>query len=58
MKIRTSETPIGWCAVDDDTYDGAPDAGAAGAMGTGTTEEEAIADLLEQIADKDGSAEK
>lgn len=34
-----------WCAVDDDTYDGAPDSTTRNQIGYGTTPEEAIADL-------------
>jgi len=57
MKIRTNSDfpPIptrafDWSAVDDDTYDGAPGAGRrARLIGTGPTEEAAIADLLEQV---------
>jgi hypothetical protein len=52
MNIRTGQTPIGdWYAIDDDTYDGAPDAGRAGTMGLGKTEAEAIADLIEQLSE-------
>lgn len=41
-----------WYAVDDDTYDGAPDAGfKARIVGQGKTEEAAIQNLLEQHAD-------
>lgn len=35
-----------WCAVDDETYDGAPDSGTRNQIGYGATPEEAIADLL------------
>jgi len=56
MKIRTTHDPRAllpsweWIAVDDDTYDGAPDAGPrARAIGYGATEAEAIADLKEQL---------
>lgn len=34
-----------WCAVDDETYDGAPDSATRNQIGYGTTPEEAIADL-------------
>ena len=51
MKIRTTyiypPIPIrdcDWAAVDDDTYDG-----PGCPIGTGATEQEAIADLLQQI---------
>src|SRR5579863_7251548 len=41
-------------AVDDDAYDGAPDSGLrARCMGHGATPEEAIADLMEQLADQE-----
>jgi hypothetical protein len=36
-----------WAAYDDDTYDGAPDAGPQ-IVGTGATEAEAIADFEQQ----------
>lgn len=44
-----------WSAIDDDTYDGADDSHCP--IGHGTTEAEAIEDLLEQIADEDCSNE-
>jgi len=51
MKITTSFNPppipmrqFDWCAIDDETYDG-----YGCPIGHGTTQEEAIADLLEQI---------
>lgn len=57
MKIRTHfEYPpiplrcFDWSAVDDDTYDGAPDCNCP--IGRGVTEQEAIDDLLEQIGDE------
>jgi hypothetical protein len=57
MKIRTDYWPkpiptnrFDWSAVDDDTYDGAPDSGNRNQIGYGATEEEAIADLLEQLS--------
>lgn len=40
-----------WCAVDDDTYDGAPDSGNRDQIGYGSTEAEAIADLLNILTD-------
>lgn len=50
MKIRTEfvypPIPIrqfDWTAIDDDTYEG------GGPIGCGATEEEAIADLLDQL---------
>ena len=54
MKIRTEfvypPIPIrtfDWSAIDDDTYDG-----PGSPMGTGRTEQEAVADLLEQIEER------
>jgi hypothetical protein len=38
-----------WSAVDDDTYDGAPDSNCP--IGYGATEEEARADLIEKLED-------
>jgi hypothetical protein len=38
-----------WSAIDDDTYDGAPDSRCP--VGYGKTEEDAIADLMQQIED-------
>ena len=56
MKIATEchrppipTTKFDWSAVDADTYD--PDRENAGPVGWGSTEAEAIADLMEQIAD-------
>ena len=56
MKIRTEHDPRAimphweWTAWDESTYDGADDAGPkARAIGTGPTEAEAIADLMEQL---------
>ncbi len=49
MKIRTSFDGVMWTAVDDDTYDGAPDSKCP--IGWGSTEEEAIDDLKMQIED-------
>jgi hypothetical protein len=52
MKIRTDYDPkpipirsFDWCAIDEDTYDGAPDSGNRHQIGYGRTEAEAIADL-------------
>lgn len=39
-----------WMAVDDDTYDGAPDSKSP--CGVGSTEQEAIDDLREKIAER------
>jgi hypothetical protein len=56
MKIRTSfdyppipDRRFDWSAVDDDTYDGAEDSHCP--IGHGATEQEAIADLLDQLED-------
>lgn len=52
MAIRTDfiyppipDRRFDWCAVDDDTYDGAPDSGTRHEIGYGATEQEAIDDL-------------
>lgn len=55
MKIIATEDPTRpafarWQAIDDSTYDGAPD--GRHPLGEGATEAEAIADLKEQIADQ------
>jgi hypothetical protein len=54
MKVTTSfvfpPIPIrkfDWCAIDDDTYDG-----PGSPIGSGETEQEAIGDLMEQIAER------
>lgn len=53
MKISTYYWPkpiptnaYDWQAVDDDTYDGAPDSGNRNQVGHGATEAGAIGDLL------------
>lgn len=53
MKISTEyvyppipDRRFDWCATDDDTYDG-----AGSPIGWGSTEQEAIADLLEQLSE-------
>jgi hypothetical protein len=52
VKIRTQQHYRDqWTAIDESTYDGAPDAGAARTMGLGNTEETAIEDLLRQMED-------
>jgi hypothetical protein len=55
MDIRTNLNPLGlWNAIDNNTYDGAEDAGArAHCRGEGTTEAEAIVDLKAQLAEYD-----
>jgi hypothetical protein len=40
-----------WSAVDDNTYDGAPDSGNRHQIGYGRTEDEAIVDLLVLLAE-------
>lgn len=59
MRIRTDHVfpPIpdrscDWSAIDEDTYDGAPDTHPPCPIGRGATEAEAIADLLEQIQEQ------
>jgi hypothetical protein len=49
MNIRTELAcpPSHWTAIDDDTYDG-----PGSPIGSGRTEQEAIADLLEQIEER------
>lgn len=42
---------LAWSAIDDSTYDGAPDSHCP--IGRGRTEAEAIADLKEQIEERD-----
>lgn len=56
MKIRTEyvHPPIphrnfDWSAVDEDTYDGAPDSSTRHHIGWGATEADAIADLKELL---------
>lgn len=44
MKVSTEHSRWGWTAVDLETYGGPPDP-----IGIGKTEQEATADLLEQI---------
>jgi hypothetical protein len=57
MRIRTECTyaPIpnrrfDWSAIDEDTYDGAPDSPTRNQIGHGRTERDAIMDLLDIIA--------
>lgn len=56
MKIRTDywakpipDRSFDWSAVDDDTYDGAPDSSTRNQIGHGATEAEAIAELIERF---------
>ena len=49
MKIVTSEQiPGHWVAVDDDTYDG-----PGSPIGSGSTEQAAIDDLMEQLEERE-----
>ena len=55
VKLRTEHIfppipirSLDWCAYDENTYDGAPDAGHQ-IVGYGTTEREAVADFCEQL---------
>lgn len=49
MDIRATRIYHGeWIAVDDDTYDGAED--SPNQCGVGSTEQEAIEDLMEKLA--------
>ena len=51
LDIKTEHQPNGeWTAIDRNTYDGAPDAGRAGSIGWGTTEQDAIDDLIEKLS--------
>jgi hypothetical protein len=53
MKISTHyepNSPWPWTAIDENTYDGSPDAGpSARIVGIGATKAAAIADLIEQL---------
>ena len=54
MKIKTEQDwRDQWCAIDDDTYDGAEDSRTRSQIGMGKTEAAAIADLME-ILEYDG----
>ena len=51
MNIQATRIYHGeWIAVDDDTYDGAPDSKSI--CGTGSTEQEAIDDLLKKMKER------
>ena len=51
IMVKTERAPNGeWYAIDANNYDGAPDAGRAGAMGWGSTEQEAKDDLIEKLS--------
>lgn len=47
IDVSTELTPGGWCAVDDRAYDG-----PGSPMGWGSTEHEAIKDLIEQLLER------
>ena len=52
MHIVANKTPLGWQAIDLDSFDGAPenrDEFIGGEIGRGDTEESAIADLKDQL---------
>ena len=58
MNIRTTfifppipDRRFDWQAIDDDTYDGAPDSATRNHIGYGRTEAEAISDLMEKLED-------
>lgn len=58
MRIRTectfapiSDRRFDWTAVDEDTYDGAPDSSTRSQIGRGRTERDAIIDLLDILED-------
>lgn len=56
MKISTELTPIGWQAIDADTYEAESDSvgwWSKSPVGYGATEQEAIDDLIDQIEDQD-----
>lgn len=51
MKIVTTQNCLGlYQAIDEDSYDGAPDSPTRHQVGLGGTPEQAIADLHEEIA--------
>lgn len=57
MKIRTDYWPkpipvreFDWSAIDEDSYDGAPDSARRSEIGYGRSEAEAVADLLDLLA--------
>ena len=61
MKIRTDhvfppipDRSMDWSAIDEDSYDGAPDTHPPCPVGWGRTEAEAVADLLEQMEEQNG----
>lgn len=59
VRVRTAYGPtpgpfrqFDWSAADDGTYDGAEDSSNRHQIGWGATEQEAIADLMEQIEER------
>lgn len=64
MKLITSferyrPFEFGWLCIDDDTYDGAEDAGRlASIVGHGATEQEAMTDYLDQREDYDSEMQE
>jgi hypothetical protein len=46
LRPQYTAVPIGWCCVDDNTYDG-----SESAIGYGRTRADALADLIEQLED-------
>lgn len=52
VKIKTTQEYGRWVAIDENSYDGAPDSINC-ELGVGQTEQEAINDLLEQIEEAD-----
>lgn len=44
-----------WVAINEDTYDGAPDSGTRHQIGYGRTRDAAVEDLMEILADSDES---
>ena len=58
MRIKTTFWPKpipvtsrDWSAIDEDTYDGAPDSKTRHQIGFGRTEAEAVKDLMEKLAE-------
>jgi hypothetical protein len=52
VNIVTQKTPAGWQAIDEDSYDPAPenrDELIGGEVGRGNTEQESIDDLCDQL---------
>lgn len=60
MKIRTEYWPkpipdrrFDWSAIDDDSYDGAPDSSTRNEIGYGITQYDAIKELIEILKEKE-----